>query len=112
MPYADIKKAVIGSQYQLSLNFIGDTRARKLNKATRHKSYIPNVLSFPLSETCGEIYIAPSVAKRECKQHEFSYRSYIGYLFIHGLLHLRGHKHGPKMEKLEQKFLQQFNLTK
>ena len=35
---------------------------------------------------------------------------YIGYLFIHGLLHLKGHDHGTDMDRLEAKFVKKFNL--
>lgn len=111
LPFAEIKEAVVGKQYQLSLVFVGATRARQLNIDTRQKTYVPNVLSFPLSKTEGEIYIAPAVAKTEAKKFNLSYEGYVGYLFIHGLLHLKGLDHGSKMEKLEQTYLKKFQLT-
>ena len=59
----------------------------------------------------GEIIICPQVAKREAKNFDLSIDGYIAYLFIHGLVHLKGHDHGDTMDKLEQKFMRQFAVT-
>lgn len=109
--YAAIKDAVLGTRYELSLVFVGRARAQALNKATRGKDYVPNVLSFPLTETSGEIYITPSVAKDEASKFNMRPNTYIAYLFIHGLLHLKGYDHGEKMERLEEKYLAAFKLS-
>ena len=80
-------------------------------KAHRKKTYVPNVLSFPLTNLIGEIYITPEVAKREAKKYGMTVNGYIGYLFIHGCLHLKGHDHGATMEKAEQKYVRDFSLN-
>lgn len=110
LPYNDMKEAILGKKYELSLTFVGKVRARALNTAYRKATYVPNVLSFPLSSDAGEIYIAPSVAEREAHKFNLSPRGYIGFLFIHGLLHLKGHLHGDTMEKAEQKYRARFKL--
>lgn len=110
-PYEKMKTAVMGASYELSLSFVGATRAQAFNVKYRKKSYVPNVLSFPLTPSVGEIIICPQVAKREAKNFNLSVEGYIAYLFIHGLVHLKGHDHGDTMEKLEQKFLRQFNVS-
>ena len=84
-PYQNIKNDILGSDYTLSLVFIGSTRARRLNIEHRSKEYVPNVLSFPLDEKSGEIYITPEVARREAKKFGLSPDGYVGYLFIHGI---------------------------
>lgn len=111
LPYEKIKDAVLGNNFDVSLVFVGEKRAQQLNQDSRGKTYVPNVLSFPLTDKSGEIYITPKTAKKEAKAFELSERGYIGYLFIHGLLHLKGLDHGSKMEKLEQKYMKQFKLT-
>ena len=110
-PYAKIAECILGKKYELSLAFIGERRAQALNKAHRKKTYVPNVLSFPLTELIGEIYITPEVAKREAKKYGMTVNGYIGYLFIHGCLHLKGHDHGATMEKAEQKYVRDFSLN-
>ncbi len=109
-PYEKMADAVLGKKYTLTLAFIGEVRAQKLNKAHRKASYVPNVLSFPLDATTGEIYITPEVAKREAKKFHMTVNGYIGYLFIHGLVHLKGYDHGATMERIEQKYVRLFNL--
>lgn len=110
-PYADIKRAIVGERYQVSLSFVGSARARTYNQAHRGKSYVPNVLSFPLDRSTGEIIICPEVAKREAPKFGLSVRGYVTYLFIHGLLHLKGYDHGATMEKLETRYKRQFGVA-
>jgi len=109
-PYEAIKRKIVGSRYNLSLTFIGKKRAKSLNKQYRNKSYSPNVLSFPLDKTTGEIFICPEVTKNEAFSYDLSQDGYIAFLFIHGLLHLKGHDHGDGMDKLEKKYLKLFNI--
>ncbi len=110
-PYKTIKDTILGKNYELSLAFVGKLRAQKLNMQYRQKDYIPNVLSFPLDGSTGEIYICQEVAKRQAKDFDLSIDGYIAYLFIHGCVHLKGHDHGATMDKLEQKYLKQFHIS-
>ncbi len=110
LPYEAMADEVLGKRYSVSLTFVGPERARSLNRTHRGKEYVPNVLSFPLTKDAGEVYIAPSVAKREAPKFGLTERGYIGYLFLHGLLHLKGLDHGNKMDALEEKFSRAFKL--
>lgn len=110
LPYQKIKDDILGSQYDLSLVFVGTQRAQSLNQTHRKKTYIPNVLSFPLTKTQGEIFITPSVAQQEAKHAHMTPKGYIGFLFIHGLLHLKGYSHGATMERAEKKYISKYNL--
>ena len=110
-PYEAMKQAVLGKTYELSLTFIGSTMAQTLNQTYRQKDYVPNVLSFPLNEDTGEIYICLEVAKKEARKFNLSVDGYIAYLFIHGLVHLKGHDHSDTMDKLERKYIKQFNIS-
>lgn len=103
-----IKDDVLGSSYQLSLNLVGEKRARAVNQKSRNKTYVPNVLSFPLGKNTGEIYLTPMVAKREAKSFGHSFKKHLTFLYIHGLLHLKGLDHGAKMESLEEKYLKKY----
>ncbi len=75
---------------------------RAVTRRTIGKNKASNVLSFPLTKISGEILICRAAAKR------FS----IEYLFIHGLLHLRGLRHSATMERRENQLLKKFNFKK
>lgn len=109
-PYEEIKDKILGKRYDLSLVFIGKTRAATLNHQYRGKTYSPNVLSFPLDEQAGEIFICPQVAISEADKHHLTPEAYVAFLFIHGCLHLKGYEHSDTMDKLEQKWLKHFGL--
>ncbi|PIT90885.1 rRNA maturation RNase YbeY [Candidatus Kaiserbacteria bacterium CG10_big_fil_rev_8_21_14_0_10_49_17] len=111
LPFARMKDSVLGKTYDLSLVFIGATRARRLNVETRGKDYVPTVLSFPLSKESGEIFICLSKALQEAPAYGKTPSQFIGYLFIHGLLHLDGLTHGSTMDKSEQMLSKKFDLN-
>ena len=110
LPYQAIKESILGKTYTLSLTFVGEKRAQTLNAVHRNKTYTPNVLSFPLDTTHGEIFITLKTATKECKKFDMTKDGYIGFLFIHGCLHLKGHHHGDTMDKAEQKYCRKYNL--
>lgn len=114
--YETVKNDILGKKYSLSLSFVGPTRAQKLNAQYRKKTYIPNVLSFPLDATTGEIIICPEIARKEHRSYNLSVDGYIAFLFVHGLLHLKGHDHHTEpeaiaMEKLEKRYMTKYNIV-
>lgn len=110
VPFLKIKEDILGKTYELSLVFVGDHKSRSLNHAYRKKSYVPNVLSFPIDKKHGEVFINPHQAKREAKKFGMTERGFIAYLYIHGLLHLVGHDHGDTMERIEARYVQRYKL--
>ena len=48
--------------------------------------------------------------KREMKEFERKFENFIGFLFIHGLVHLKGYDHSEEMEKEEIKYRILFNI--
>jgi probable rRNA maturation factor len=115
-PYETMKNDVLGKKYNLALTFVGPTRAQKLNEIYRKKTYTPNVLSFPLEDDCGEIVICPDIARREASAYNQTKDGHIAFLFIHGLLHLKGYDHQTDadhavMEKLERKYVKKYDIA-
>lgn len=102
---------ILGASYDLTVVYIGRQRALSLNHRYRGKTYVPNVLSFPLSDTCGEIYICPEVATKEAASFGLSPKGYLAYLLIHGALHLKGYDHGPKMDAAETHYKKKYRVT-
>jgi probable rRNA maturation factor len=110
LPFLDIKNAVLGKKYDLSLVFIGSTLSRRLNKEHRNKDKPANILSFPLSKESGEIFIDVKEASKQAPSFDVSPPKFLGHLFIHGLFHLKGFNHGSRMEKEEEKIRNKFGL--
>jgi probable rRNA maturation factor len=106
--FVSIAQEILGKNYELSLVFLGDKKAKDLNIKYRNKNYVPNILSFPIDEQSGEIFINLNKCKKEFLKYNLSYKNYLIFLFIHGCLHLKGLDHGSKMENLEQKYLKKF----
>lgn len=111
IPFEDIARDLLSERYVLSLVVCGDTLARRINRTYRKKDYSPNVLSFPLGEYEGEIFLNVRKGEREAKAAGMSARERIALLFAHGCLHLRGFRHGVKMEKLERDTLKKFGFS-
>lgn len=107
LPFAEILRAVLPN-YSLSLVLCGDALARRMNREYRNKTYTPNVLSFPLSKTEGEIFLNVREAAREARRLKINLREHLAFLFIHGVLHLGGHRHGRTMENAEQALMRRF----
>lgn len=97
--------------YELSVVVCADALAERMNREYRNKTYTPNVLAFPLSPTQGEIFLNVRKAQREARTLGVSERACITHLFIHALLHLKGHRHGVTMSREESTLLKQFNIN-
>lgn len=110
LPFEKIKDSVLSKQYDLSLVFCGKTLSRKLNKKWRGKDKVANVLSFPLGERAGEIFVDLGEAKREAALMGISLTDRTLVLFIHGLYHLAGYAHGSTMEGREELTLRKFSI--
>lgn len=110
LPFVQIKEAVLGKKYSVSLVFISEKKSKKLNLIHREKNKVANVLSFPLGENEGEIFITPAKAKIEAEKYNQTYSNFLQFLFIHGLTHLKGFDHGEKMENFEKKIRKMFDV--
>lgn len=106
----NVKNDILGRDYSLSVALITEKKSREINKKYRKKDKPTNVLSFPLRKNEGEILLCRSVIKREAKERKFdkSFEELMGFLVIHGMLHLKGMKHGEKMEKLESFYCKKY----
>ncbi len=101
----------IAPDWDLSLVFVGAARAKKLNQQLRRQDYVPNVLSFALGKKSGEIFICLSEVAKQADEYEMSTRDFALYLFIHGILHIKGWAHGAKMEKCEKSLLLRYGTA-
>lgn len=110
LPFSLIKDSVLGKNYDLSLVFVGDKKSHSLNKKYKDKDKPASVLSFPLSNKEGEVFINLTLVKKEASSTQKSYSGFIGLLFVHSLFHLKGFKHGSIMDRKELEVRKKFNI--
>lgn len=109
VPFALIKDKILGKKYDLSVSFLSANEQKKINKKYRGKNQTTNVLSFSLSENSGEITFDLKKVKSDSPLFDMTYKKFLKYLFIHGLLHLKGFVHSSTMERQEKKYLKMFS---
>lgn len=105
--YAKVAAKVLPG-WDISLVLVSSARAKALNERLRRKTYVPNVLSYAVGEKNGEIFICLAQARKQAPSYGMTERIFTLYLFIHGLLHLKGATHGGTMERSERRLLAQF----
>ncbi len=103
-----IKTDILGKGYSLSLAFVSAKKSQEVNKKYRGKDKPTNVLSFALRKNEGEILLCKPVIRKEAKNFGRTFDEFLGFLVIHGLLHLKGCVHGATMERLEAKYDQKY----
>lgn len=107
--FSAIKLDILGRKYELSLSFVSLAEIKKISVAYKGDDTHTNVLSFPLSDTSGEIIICVETAKKECLDFNRGCRQHVTYLVIHGMLHLDGYVHGSKMESKEKSLMAKYS---
>lgn len=110
LPFVQLKESILGEKYDLSLTFISKKEIHSINKKYRNVDSPTDILSFPLDKKSGEIFICQEIAKKKAPSFERNYSNFLTFLFIHGLVHLKGYDHGDKMEKVEKKYRKIFNI--
>ncbi|MEK6848510.1 MAG: rRNA maturation RNase YbeY [Nanoarchaeota archaeon] len=106
--FSRIKNDILGKNYSLSIAYVSEKKSRELNKRYRKKDKPTNVLSFALRKNEGELVLCKSVIRREAKNFGKTFPQFLGFLVIHGMLHLKGMEHSSTMEKAEKKYDQKY----
>ena len=99
-----IKNKILSPRYALDVVFVNSAKMKTLNKTYRHKPKTTNVLSFGLSKNEGEIFMDLSTARREAPARAMDEKTYVLFLYIHALLHLKGldHETAPESARMER----------
>lgn len=92
------KKKIIDSEkktLEVSLVFLNENDAKKLNWNYRCKDYPTDILSFSSDDpaSMGELVLCPQVISRQAKEHGLTLEDELGYIVLHGVLHLLGYDH-------------------
>ncbi len=90
-------------KWELSLRIVDDREMSDLNGQYLGCLGPTNVLSFPGDDDwLGDLVLSAETLARESRLYNQDTHEYTVRLLAHGLLHLLGHGHGPKMESLTE----------
>ncbi|MEK2644992.1 rRNA maturation RNase YbeY [Bdellovibrio sp. BCCA] len=91
---------------ELTLVFLDKKPAQKINFEFRGKDYATDVLSFDSMDpsSFGELVLCPEVLKRQAKEHKLTYQQELGYMLLHGVLHLLGYDHETNEKDAREMF--------
>ena len=109
-PFRLIAETVLGKSYALSVVAASPMLAKNLNKKYRNKTYVPDVLAFPLGKNEGEIVLNKNALKREAKKHGLTPEEFAAYIFMHACIHLTGLTHGKTMTTREAHFAKKLKI--
>ena len=100
------------SKAEISVSFVDREEIKELNRQYRDIDQDTDVLSFPFTEpgewqedndlptALGDIIICTDVAVEQARAYGHSLERELGFLMVHGLLHLAGYDHmDPDEEK-------------
>ncbi|MEI8130131.1 MAG: rRNA maturation RNase YbeY [bacterium] len=108
LPFEQVKDAILGPKYSLSVALVTPKESHKLNLTYRQKDKPTNVLSFPFGKNSGELVLDLKTSRADAVNFDMTPDNFLLFLVIHGMLHLKGYDHGSTMEKAEKKFLKKF----
>jgi probable rRNA maturation factor len=107
-------QAALEGPGEITVRIVGSVEARTLNRRYRRRDYAANVLAFPYGSSRGvlrgDVVLCAPVIAREARAQGKAVDAHFAHLTVHGLLHLRGHRHArrreaARMEALETKLL-------
>lgn len=117
---------------EVSITFVDNEKIREINRDYRGKDQPTDVISFALEEmgeeeieivgadlppVLGDIIISVPKAREQAEQYGHSFMRELGFLAVHGFLHLLGYDHETEEEEKvmfakQEQLLQQFDLTR
>lgn len=94
----------------VSVVFVSTGEIQRLNREFRKKDRPTDILSFEPTEhrSLGELVIAMDVIRRQAKEHGLTMNQELGYMVLHGVLHLLGYDHGRKMFSVQDSIFEKF----
>lgn len=121
------KEERIPGNAELSVSIVNNNEIRELNRIYRNKDQVTDVLSFALQDDVedkddiresgiplilGDIIISLDKAKEQAVEYKHSLKRELGFLTVHGLLHLLGYDHMDEVAEREMFSKQNDLLTK
>ncbi|WP_404825693.1 rRNA maturation RNase YbeY [Fictibacillus norfolkensis] len=119
-------------QAEVSITIVSKERIQEINKEYRQKDSVTDVISFAMEEMgedeteiiggeetrfLGDIIICLDVAKEQAEEYGHSLEREMGFLAVHGILHLLGYDHmsdedEKRMFGRQEEILEQYGLKR
>jgi probable rRNA maturation factor len=126
------KKQGIEEHSEVSVTFVSNERIQEINREYREKDNPTDVISFAMEElgegeielvgaemprVLGDIIISIPKAKEQALEYGHSFLRELGFLSVHGFLHLLGYDHMTEDEEkemftLQKEILNEYGLTR
>lgn len=122
---------IVSDNVEVSIALVDDIYIQKLNHQYRNINAPTDVLSFAMRETVegenslnvyeeellGDVVISLERAKSQALEYGHSFQREVGFLVVHGILHLLGYDHESEEEKVvmrqkEEEILKTIDLTR
>lgn len=103
-----------GRRHELIVVFVTKAEMKRMNHRYRKKDYATDILSFPPAEDTylGELVICPAVVREQSARTGLSPRNELGFMVLHGILHLLGYEHEGSSRKAKRMFELQNKIFK
>lgn len=121
-PLDDLKKLMkrifkhVKEKMSMQIIFVSQEEIHRLNLSYRGIDRPTDVLSFPNDDeddkSLGDIFISVKQAKKQAEEYGHSLDREIGFLAVHGYLHLKGYDHHTPEEEKEMIQMQEDILKK
>ncbi|SEP89781.1 rRNA maturation RNase YbeY [Piscibacillus halophilus] len=122
----------VNSEAEMSVTFVNNTQIQDINREYRQKDQPTDVISFAMQESgenemeivgdnlpehLGDIVVSLEKAKEQAEEYNHSYQRELGFLIVHGFLHLLGYDHQTVEEEKEmferqEHILEEFGLKR
>lgn len=127
-----LTKQGIEEECEVSVTFVKNERIQEINRDYRGKDKPTDVISFALEElgegeilisganlprVLGDIIISTDKAYEQAEEYGHSFQRELGFLAVHGFLHLLGYDHETEEEEkemfdLQRRILDEFGLQR
>ena len=109
---------------EMSLSFVSKEEIQDINRDYRGKDVPTDVISFALNDeiedeinSIGDIIICVDIAREQAQEYNHSFDREIGFLAVHGFLHLLGYDHMNEKDEKEmfdkqEAILEEFGLRR
>ncbi|MDN6194025.1 MAG: rRNA maturation RNase YbeY [Alkalibacterium sp.] len=128
------KKLSIPENAEISISVVENDKIREINKEYRKKDAVTDVISFALEDDedifmtldaldtdiprdLGDIFLSYDKAVEQATEYGHSFDRELGFLLVHGFLHLNGYDHMTEADEkemfaLQEEILREYGLTR